>query len=185
MSSLASASSDPSADSAAAPAWECARRILAWMLTLFGEPAEIAGRGTIGPINRRLMRDWLASLERLVRRLLLLAALGLTLAPVRAVAGRMHARLARLSRRTIRPHGQPACVSSGRRAMPAGQPQRTSSAPTTRVRSTPGRSPSGSKPCAASSAVLTGASALSRERWRASAPAAQAPIPRPSRSGPG
>jgi hypothetical protein len=90
------------------------------MLTLFGEPAEIAGRGTIGPINRRLMRDWLAGLERLVRRLLLLAALGLALAPVRAVAGRMHARLSRLFP-PDNPAAWPACLRLFRAPRHAGR----------------------------------------------------------------
>jgi hypothetical protein len=70
-----------------APAWARAREILDYMSGLFGEPAEIARGKTIGPIGRRLLRDWLPNIEWLVSRLLVLAAFGLVLAPVRPGSG--------------------------------------------------------------------------------------------------
>jgi hypothetical protein len=74
-------------------AWLCAREILGYMIDLFGQPAEIAAKLHIGPLQRRLMREWLRNLERLVRRLLLVAALSLDLAAARVRPGGASARV--------------------------------------------------------------------------------------------
>lgn len=57
--------------------WDVLREFFDWARRDIGEPADIARIALIGPEARKLILDWLAPLEALLRRLVFLAAIAL------------------------------------------------------------------------------------------------------------
>ena len=76
----------PDAQPALKAPWSIAEMLLEVMWTVFGAPAEIAARGLAKPDFARALRDWLRAAEAFVRRLLLIEAASLDVAPPVATA---------------------------------------------------------------------------------------------------